>query len=422
MFEFYRSMTPEKRRTFWACYGGFGLDGFDVMMFSFVIPTLTTLWSMSKGEAGSIATVTLIASAFGGWIAGILSDRFGRVRVLQITILWYAFFTFLCGFTNSPQQLMITRGLQGFGFGGEWAAGSVLMGEVIATRYRGRAVGFVQSSWAIGWAIAAIVATLALQFLPDAIGWRVLFFTGLAPAGLVFFIRRLVPESPVYQAAESRERKIWTLPLAMFSRKVVLSTLLGSLLSVGAQGGYYAITTWIPTFLRDERHLTVLGSGPYLAMIITGSLVGYIASAILTDVIGRRANFLLFAIGSATIVILYTHVPISDQVMLFLGFPLGFFASGIFSGMGPLYSELFPTEFRATAQGFCYNFGRGIAAFFPAWIGIAAAAMALGDAVALFAAGSYALLAIAALLLPETRDRKLDDIPLDTSAAKEGAG
>ena len=408
MFDWYRSMGRNETRTFWACYGGFALDGMDVMIFSFVIPSLFAIWKMTSAQAGEIATVTLLLSAVGGWIAGILADRIGRVRVLQITILWYAVFTFLCGFTQSPEQLMITRGLQGLGFGGEWAAGSVLMGEVIATRFRGRAVGFVQSSWAIGWAVAAIAATIILQTLPPDIAWRVLFFVGLAPAALVFLIRRMVPESPIFTAVRASERGRSTGPSAIFSRRFLSLTVRGSLLAMGAQGGYYAITTWIPTFLRVQRHLTILGSSAYLAVIIAGSLVGYITSAILTDKIGRRPNFILFAVGSAVIAVCYLYLPISNTAMLFLGFPLGFFPSGIFSGMGAFYTELFPTEVRATAQGFCYNFGRGMAAFFPALIGFAAKTLPLGAAVAIFAVIAYALFAIAALSLPETMNRALD--------------
>lgn len=412
MFEWYGNMGRNEKRTFWACYGGYALDGMDVMIFSFVIPSLFVVWKMTSAQAGEIATVTLLLSAAGGWIAGILADRIGRVRVLQITILWYAIFTFLCGFTQSPEQLMITRGLQGLGFGGEWAAGSVLMGEVIATRFRGRAVGFVQSSWAIGWAVAAIAATIILQILPPDIAWRVLFFVGLAPAALVFLIRRMVPESPIFTEVRSSERGRSTGPSAIFSRRFLNLTVRGSLLAMGAQGGYYAITTWIPTFLRVQRHLTILGSGAYLAVIIAGSLVGYITSAILTDKIGRRPNFILFAVGSAVIAVCYLYLPISNEAMLFLGFPLGFFPSGIFSGMGAFYSELFPTEIRATAQGFCYNFGRGMAAFFPTLIGFAARTLPLGAAVAIFAVIAYALFAIAALSLPETMNRALDaEIP-----------
>ncbi len=153
-------LTTSERATLIATFGGWGLDGMDVMIYSFVIPTLIAAWHMSKGQAGLLSTVALLISAAGGWLAGLLADRVGRTRVLQITILWFAVFTFLSGFTNSFWQLLVTRGLQGLGFGGEWAVGSVLMGEAIRARYRGKAVGTVQGGWAIGWAITAVSYTV----------------------------------------------------------------------------------------------------------------------------------------------------------------------------------------------------------------------------------------------------------------------
>ena len=153
-------LTPQERSTLVATFGGWALDGMDVMVYSFVIPTLIALWHISKGQAGLLGTVALLISAVGGWLAGLLADRFGRIRVLQITILWFALFTFLSGFTNSFWQLLLTRGLQGLGFGGEWAVGSVLMGEAIRAQHRGKAVGTVQGGWAIGWGIAAICYTV----------------------------------------------------------------------------------------------------------------------------------------------------------------------------------------------------------------------------------------------------------------------
>ncbi len=158
-------LTPDERSTLIATFGGWALDGMDVMVYSFVIPTLIAAWHMSQGQAGLLSTVALLISAAGGWLAGLLADRFGRTRVLQITILWFAAFTFLSGFTNSFWQLLITRGLQGLGFGGEWAVGSVLMGEAIRARYRGKAVGTVQGGWAIGWGVTAICYTVFFSLL-----------------------------------------------------------------------------------------------------------------------------------------------------------------------------------------------------------------------------------------------------------------
>jgi MFS family permease len=403
MFDWFRSLDRDGRRTFWACFGGYALDALDVQIYSFVVPALVGIWAITNTQAGLLATSTLVLSAFGGWLAGILSDRYGRVRTLQITIAVFALFTFLSGFTQNFEQLLVTRGLQGLGFGGEWAAGSVLMGEVVAARHRGKAVGFVQGSWAVGWAAAAILATLMFQLLPQDLAWRALFWIGLLPAVVIFFIRRLVPEPEVF--LRSAETRVSTFDI--FRGALLLVTLRGCLLALGAQGGYYAITTWLPTFLRTERHLTVTGSGLYLGVVIVGSFLGYVVSAYLGDAIGRRRAFFVFAVGSAAIALGYTQFAVSDSLMLVLGFPLGFFASGIFSNMGPLFTELFPTELRGAGQGFCYNSGRGLAAFFPALVGVASKTMPLGEAIGLFAAAAYALVIVAALMLPETSGRPL---------------
>jgi MFS family permease len=307
-------------------------------------------------------------------------------------------------------QLLVIRGLQGLGFGGEWAAGSVLMAEVIRNEHRGKAVGMVQSSWSLGWAVAALIATGFFQFLPTAYAWRALFFVGIAPAVLILYIRRSVPEPSVFREAIVRQTNFAAQLYTIFAPKTFFRTALGSLLAVGAQGGYYAITTWLPTFLRSERHLTVLGSGGYLAVIIIGSFVGYVTSAYLSDLLGRRFNFILFAACSIVVVLSYTQLKIDDRLMLFLGFPLGFFASGIFSGMGAFYSELFPTNIRGAAQGFCYNFGRGLAAVFPWLVGVLSVSLPLGQAIGIYAIIAYATVIVAALILPETRGRELRDV------------
>jgi MFS family permease len=405
MLDWYRRLGAAERRTFWACFGGWALDALDVQIYTFTIPALIALWQITKAQAGLLATSALVISAFGGWIAGMLADRVGRARLLMIMVAWFAFFTFLSGLTNSFEQLLVVRGFQGFGFGGEWAAGSVLIGEAIRGADRGKAVGTVQSAWAWGWGAAVILATIIFQVLPQEIAWRVLFFVGILPALLVFYIRTNVSDPAVFkEAAQAPTRRS---AFDIFGRQLLPITVLGAALTTGAQGGYYAITTFLPTFLRGERHLTVLGSGGYLAVIIVGSWIGYIVSAYLADAVGRRKNFFIFAIGSLVIAVAYTQAEISDSLMLVLGFPLGFFASGIFSGLGPVLTELFPTSVRGTGQGFCYNFGRGIGAFFPTLVGLLSAKVTLGTAIGIFAAISYAIVIIAALVLPETRGREL---------------
>ncbi len=406
MFEWYHELAPAGRRTFWACFGGWALDAFDVQIYSFVLPILIGLKFIDATEAGLLATTTLVLSAFGGWLAGMLADRVGRVRTLQITVIWFAFFTFLSGFAQNFEQLMVARGLMGLGFGGEWAAGSVLIGEVITARHRGKAVGFVQSSWSIGWAAAALVSTLLFTTLDNSLGWRVLFFVGIAPAFVTFWIRRVVPEPKVFATARASGAPKPSL-IEIFRPALLWTTIRASLLALGAQGGYYAISTWLPRFLSAERHITILGSLGYISVLIAGSFTGYVTAAYLSDAIGRRKNFMLFAVGSAATVLIYTQISVSNELMLVLGFPLGFFSSGIFSGMGPVMTELFPTEVRGTGQGFCYNVGRGLAAFFPTLVGISSASMPLGVAIGMFAAVAYGLVIVATLLLPETQGQSL---------------
>jgi MFS family permease len=411
MRSWYTNLNREERNTFWACYGGWALNALDVQLYTFLIPTLSALWNMSKGNAGIIASGTLITSALGGWLTGALADRYGRVLMLQIAIVWYSVFTALGGFTNSFEELLVTRSLQGFGFGGEWTAGAVLMGEIVWAEYRGRAVGTLQSGWAVGWAIAALLSTFALTSLPAEAGWRAPFFLGTTPALMLLFIRRHVREPKIFLSTmESRKYgRSGMQALEIFSPKLLRTTILGSMLSTGALGGYYAIMTWLPTYLQLERGLTIFSSGVYLGVVIVGAFVGYIVSAYLVDAIGRRRNFLLFAIGCLAIVASYSQLPMRNTTMLALGFPLGFFANGVFSGLGPFLTELFPTSTRGSGQGFCYNFGRAGAAFFPALVGLLASSMTLGHAIGVFSLSAYGLLVLSAYCLPETKGKELNE-------------
>src|SRR5215213_10617205 len=184
---FYQNMTPPERRTFWACFVGWALAALDFMISPLVIGTIITLWQVQRDTAGLAVTVTLLASALGGWIAGYLSDRIGRVRTLQLTIIWFSFFTLLCAFAQNFTQLMILRALLGLGFGGEWAAGAVLMGETIRAQYRGRAVGSVQSAWAVGWGGSVLLQAVFFSVLEPNLAWRAMFLVGVIPALLVLY-------------------------------------------------------------------------------------------------------------------------------------------------------------------------------------------------------------------------------------------
>ncbi len=403
-----KQLSAKEKSALIATFGGWGLDGMDVMVYSFVIPSLIAAWHISKSDAGWLGTAALLMSSLGGWIAGLLADRFGRVRVLQITILWFAVFTFLSGFSQNFWQLLLCRGLQGLGFGGEWAVGSVLMGETIRAEYRGKAVGTVQGGWAVGWGVAAFFYMVLLSKLPGDWGWRAMFWIGILPALLVFYIRQRVDEPEVYsRTRDTIEMRHESHFLEIFSPAMLKITALTSLLAIGVQGGYYAITTWLPTFLKTVRKLSVLNTGGYLFVVIVGSFVGYMVSAYLADALGRKRTLILFAACSFLTITAYTYLPIGNSVMLLLGFPLGFFASGAFSPVGAFFTELFPSRVRGSGQGFSYNVGRAIGALFPTLVGYLGKTMALGHAIATFAIIAYLVMIIAAAVLPETRGKEL---------------
>jgi MFS family permease len=407
MLAWLKDLNPRERRTMLACFGGWSLDALDVQIFSFVIPSLLVVWGISTAEAGVLATVTLVVSSFGGWMAGALSDRFGRVRILQVTILWYAVFTFLCGFAQDFNQLFVLKALQGLGFGGEWAAGAVLMGEVIRDKYRGRGVGLVQTGWAVGWGVAALLYTLLSANLPEALTWKVMFWIGLAPAALVFWIRRYVEEPAVKPGSVSLG------PMHLFAalKPPYLSTTWRvSMMVTGAQGSSYALTTFLPLYLKTVRHLTSVGTGSYLMVLILGAFFGFLSGAYLADAIGRKSTFMTSAIGSVVLMFVYLFAPLSNDLILPVGFLLGYINLMMFSPMGTFMTELYPTAVRGVGQGFCYNVGRGIGAVFPAMVGFLAAEFGLAAAIATFTFCGLALMIVALLLLPETRGRSLESL------------
>jgi MFS family permease len=405
-FAWYRTLGVQGRRAFAGAFGGYALDSYDYQVLPLSLAAISATFGLTTGQAGLLATTTLVVSAFGGALAGVLADRIGRVRTLLITIITYAVFTVACGFATSYEMLLVLRALQGLGFGGEWAAGAVLVAEYCSPRHRGRALAWVQSAWAVGWGLAVIVYTVVFQFVGPDPGWRILFWTGALPAVLVLYVRWAVKDAPEAEQKRKEDTQRGSFS-AIFKGPLLKTTLFASLLATGIQGGYYALFTWLPTYLKTARGLSVIGTGSYLFFLITGAFVGYIAGGYITDRLGRKKTFALFAVASALLIVGYTAIPTgANTAILFLGFPLGFCSSAIFSGFGSYLAELYPAALRATGQGFTYNFGRGVGALFPAGIGFAAQTMGVGGAM-MFAAAAYGIAVLALLGLPETMGREL---------------
>jgi MFS family permease len=420
MLAWFADLTQRERRTLIGCVAGWSLDGFDVQAYAFVIPSLLTLWHFTTGQAGEVATIAMLATAFGGWMAGALSDRYGRVRLLQATIAFYAIATVLCGVAQNFNQLFLFRCLQGIGWGGEWAAGMVLIGEVIRDKYRGRAGGVVQAGWAIGFGSSAVAYAALFAILPEEYAWRAMFWVG-APFAVVLllWIRKHVEEPEIFGRNAT---PVGFLHIFSALRPPYLSTTWRTtLMVVGATGGSNALLVWLPTYFKTVRQITTTGTGAYSLVFILGTFFGYIIGAYMSDAIGRKWTFLISTLGSVVLVIVYMAAPISTGWLLPVGFAVGIVMLIMFGPMGAFLTELYPTAVRGVGQGFCYNAGRGFGSISPLLVGLLAPQLGLGLAIAVCSVGFYAMILIALMLLPETLGRPLASLeePALTSRANE---
>jgi MFS family permease len=422
-FDWYRQANARVRRVFWTCSVAWALDSMDALVYGFMIPTLMMAFGMTLLEAQAINTANFVSAALGGWIGGLLCDRFGRARLLQFTILWFSVFSFLSGFANTYDQLMILRTLQGLGFGAEWAVGAVLLGEIIAPRHRGRAVGTVQSAAPIGTGMAALLAGPLVAALPAEYGWRVVFWVGILPALLVFFVRRADDDSDVYLETRKRlaaeKRKVHV--LAIFAPKVLRITLLTALLAIGIQGAAYSVSNYLSVFLQNERGLSAGVAGIYILINSTGGFFGAQVNAYWSDRVGRRRMFGFFGVGFVALASFYLLAPLGNSAWTLLpaGMVYGFFQFGLYASFGPYFTELFPTEIRGSGQSFAYNLGRamsGLVFTIPVALIAQHYMVKISVGMLVMALSGIALAILSILMLPETAGRDLHE-PLPSERA-----
>jgi len=390
-------------RALFAAQLGWMLDAMDFLLFSFAVIPIREEFHLSNSTMGALTSVALIAGAVGGMAFGRLADRLGRVRALSLSILLYSAATAGLATSAALWQLVAWRIAVGFGMGGEWSCGSVLVAETWPAEHRGKAMGLMQSGWAIGAMIAAGTSALIL----GRYGWRVLFRIGALPAIAAFFIRRSVEEPTVWRE-RPREASRWT---EMFARPFIRRTAIATLLSSSVLVAYWGVTSWLPTFLatpiaKGGAGLTVTTSAKWLIALQAGAFLGYICFGWIADRIGRRPAFTFFMIAATLMVPLFAFYARTPMLLLTLGPLLGFFAHGYFSLFGAMLAELFPTRIRAGAQGFCYNGGRLASAAAPLLIGRASQTYSFALVITC-AAFFFALGGILVWLLPETKGAEL---------------
>jgi MFS family permease len=366
-------------------------------------------FGMSTATAGLMGSLTLLASALGGVIFGLLADRFGRVKALMGSILIYSVFTGACGLSRNIIQLAVFRVLLGLGMGGEWAAGAALVAETWPSEHRGKALGIMQSSWAVGYALAAGITALVL---PRG-GWRGVFFVGVLPALLTFWIRRHVEEPEIWKrsAREKTSRSPRTGWGEIFRRPLLKDTLVTTAMNAGTMFAWWGLFTWIPAYLGLPPEdggvgLDIVKTSTWIIVMQVGMWLGYVSFGFICDRIGRRKTYIIYLFAAAVLVTAYSSIR-ANAGLLLLGPLVAFFGTGYFSGFGTITAEIYPTRIRASAQGFTYNIGRGLSALAPFTIGALAKGRGLAWAFYL-TAGFFIFSAVTAFALPETRGKSLD--------------
>ena len=407
LLEWPQHVTDAERRSLVAGGLGWMLDAMDVMLYSLVLAHLMRDLGMGKAEGGLLNSLTLLASAIGGLAFGFLADRVGRTRALMASILVYSVASGACGLSQTIVQLAICRFILGLGMGGEWTTGAALIAETWPAEHRAKALGLMQSTWAIGEMIAAGVVALVLPTL----GWRAVFFVGVLPALIVFWIRRDVPESEIWQRRQAASSTPAGSLRVLWRKDLRRNGLVATAMNACGMFGYWGLFTWIPAYLslpvtEGGRGLSLMKTTTWLVVMGLGKWLGYALFGFFADAVGRRRSYVAYLVVAAALVPLY-GITREPAWLLVLGPLVAFFGTGFFSGFSAIASELFPTEVRATAMGLSYNVGRGLSAAAPAVVGLIATRAGFGAAFLVLAAAFLAG-ALLALLLPETKGRPLE--------------
>lgn len=411
LFGWWRAGTPEAHRALVAAALGWMLDSFDVMLYALVLTSIMSDLQIARDTAGALGSATLLASAAGGLIFGVIADRYGRTRALVASVLVYSVFTAACGLATNVVQLAVFRILLGFGFGGEWASGAALVSETWPAEHRGKALGFMQSAWAIGYGLAALVVMIVLPRW----GWRAVFFVGILPAFFTLWVRRNVEEPALWrerQSAAARKR-----PRArfadIFSGTMLRVTLALTLMNACTMFAWWGFNLWLPGYLSLPAAAGGVGLGTtmmtsFIIAMQVGMWFGYVTFGFVSDAFGRKRSYVVYTLTAAMLILIYVSVK-SPVALLLLGPLVAFFATGYFSGFGAVTAELYPTDIRATAQAFTYNIGRIASAAAPFAVGSLAQTRGFGVALSTTSV-AFALAAVLWIWIPETRGRALDGV------------
>ena len=401
----WREADSPARRALIAGMLGWMLDAFDVMLFALVLPAVTADLGLSKAAGGFLGSVMLVAAAAGGVSFGWFADRYGRTRGLMFSVALYSVFTFLCGFATNLWQFTVFRVFLGLGMGGVWTCGAALVSESWPAHSRGKALGFMQSGWAIGYAAAVLVS----GYVQPRFGWRAVFFLGILPAFFTLWVQQRVAEPAIWTAA-SRTKADGRGFGDIFKSGIGGLTVVLTLMNTCTLFAWWGFNLWLPSYLKSPvsqggAALTSAATTGYLFVMQAGMWVGYITYGVISDRIGRKTAYVMYLLTAAVLLAVYVTVR-NPTLLLVLGPCVAFAATGYFSGFGAVTAEIYPTSIRATAQGFTYNIGRLASAAAPYLVGTLADTRGFGQAL-LVCSAAFVLAAIMWIWIPETKGRAL---------------
>ena len=415
----YEKPIKEHFKIFFMSWSGWVFDFYDLTLFTFLLIPIGKELNLDNITLSYVLGASLAATAIGGIIFGFLSDYFGRKKVLQWTILIYSAGTFLCGFSNSVALLLIFRIITGLGVGGEWATGQTYIGETFPKKMRGRYGSFMQTGAPIGMAFASLIGGL----LAPEIGWRLCFYISVLPALLVIYIRKKLPESDIWLerkkmlsegklSSETIKTESKNKFLILFSKDYAGIFTKSLLLAIFGMSAYWFTYSWLPGYLQEQRHLALAKSAEWMLVTQAGGLLGYLTFGFIADKFGRRPAYSIYsaimAVGLIMITLMWNSIVNYPSLILIFMFLTGF-GTGIFSGYGPLFSEIFPTAIRNTAMGTSFNIARGIQFFTPLIIVFIATQYGLSGGISL--AALFAILTgVWIWTFPETKGKKIEVI------------
>lgn len=388
--------SADQRRTLLAASLGWMLDSMDVMIYALVLGEVQREMHLSSAASGAMMSATLISAAIGGLAFGWFADRFERVRALSLSILGYSVGTALCGFTHTAWQLMICRVVLGLGMGGEWASGAALVAETWPARHRAKALAFVQSAWAIGYALGAALVALVMPHF----GWRAVFFAGVAPALLTLWFQRRLREPQ-----EWREHRSSSPPVShLFRGTLGRNVLICATMNAATLFAWWGLFTWVPRFLsmpvaEGGRGLGVVATSAWTIVMQTGTFLGYISFGYIADRFSPKSTYIGYLVTAAALVPVFAFVH-EPRALLLIGPLVGFFGTGYYSGFSVISAELFPTALRGSAMGFVYNIGRITSAAGPYLIGLFSERSGLSAALCITSAAFLLAALIATALRP----------------------